>query len=220
VFCTRCGSPLPEDARFCPRCGNPVGNGTPSAPAASSAAALPTALTLAPHLVLVWDKLALHAGFQIQDPSGTTLGATQGGLFGLSLSNELKVLDSAQQVVLVLRTGKVAPPGEHGLHLGITMSDAAGAEICTVRPMTTFGPLRFEVWIGAAPSMVLVLPGMQLHDRLEEAGSGRLLASSDRQMALRTSRTVVEISETPGLDHRIVIGAMLLATYLSLRNTR
>ena len=100
VFCTQCGSPIAEGSQFCTRCGNPTGPVLPSAPLPGTPQAMPVPLTSVSHLVMLWDKLAMHPGFRIQDPSGRPLGETSGGILGLS--NELTVFNTDRRVVLGL----------------------------------------------------------------------------------------------------------------------
>ena len=48
IFCTKCGTQLPDDARFCAKCGNAIG-GAPGAPAAAGSVSTPApSPTIAP----------------------------------------------------------------------------------------------------------------------------------------------------------------------------
>ncbi len=170
---------------------------------------MPVPLTSVSHLVMLWDKLAMHPGFQIQDPSGRPLGETSGGILGLS--NELTVFDTDRRVVLGLTVAI-----EHRLPFGFLIHDATGAVLATLRPKTSFGSQKFGISIDAAEAMLLIIKSSWLHYEIEDAGTGRVLATADRKMAVRISRTEIDISESQELDHRIVIGSMIMASYVTL----
>ncbi len=51
IYCTKCGTQLPDDARFCAKCGAAIGGvpgGAPAAAAAPTAAGATPSVTIAP----------------------------------------------------------------------------------------------------------------------------------------------------------------------------
>ncbi len=213
MFCTRCGNPVPEGSRFCTQCGQPAGPAGPDAPLAGAPASSPAPLTGASHLVLLRDKLAMQVGFQIQDPSGRPLGGTSGGLLGLS--GPLTLFDADRRAVLELRAARV-----RGAQFGISIHDPAGTELATLLPKSSFMSQKWGISVGATEPLVLVIKNPGLQYQVEEAGTGKVVATADRTMAVRTSKTEVEIAESPGVDRRIVLGAMIAAANFTIRGMR
>lgn len=159
------------------------------------------------------DKLAMQVGFQIQDLSGSPLGETSGSLLGLS--GPLTVFDTDRRVVLGLKAARV-----HGAQFGISIHDAAGTELATLLPKTSFTSQKWGVSVGSAETLMLVIKNPGLHYQVEEAGTGKVLATGDRTMAVRISKTEIEISESTGVDRRILLGAMIAAANITIRGLR
>ena len=189
-----------------------MGPGAQNAPLASVPQPMSDSLTRVPHLVLLRDKLAMHSGFQIQDPSGRPVGEISGGAPGL-LSG-LTLLDTDRRVVLCLQAARGQGP-----RFGVMIQDATGRVLATMQPKTSFGSQKWGISVGTAEPMMLVIDVGGLHYHLEEAGTGRVLATADRQMAVRTSRTDIQIPEVPDMDHRIVIGSMIAAAFFTIRGS-
>jgi hypothetical protein len=169
-------------------------------------------MTSAPHLVLLRDKLALRTNFQIQDPSGKPLGEITGSAQGL-LSG-LTLLDTERRAVLALKVVR-----EHGLRFGVMIYDANGAALATLQPKTSFGSQKWGILVGTSEPMMLVINMGGLHYHIEEAGTARVLATADRQMAVRESRTDILIPGLPDVDRRIVTGAMIAAAFFTIRGS-
>jgi uncharacterized protein YxjI len=212
VYCPRCGSPISEGAQFCTGCGNRLGSGVADVPLASAPLPNSDSLTSVPRLVLLRDKLAIGSGFQIQDPSGTPLGEIPGSAAGL-LSG-LTLLGSDKRVVLRLRAGRGA-----GLRYGVMIQDASGETLAVMQPMTGLGSQKWEVSVGMTRPMVLKIDLGGLRYHLEDASTGKVVASADRQMAVRTSRTDVQVTEVRDVDRRIVIGSMIAGAFISIRGS-
>lgn len=211
MFCTRCGSQVAEGSAFCARCGAPTaaGSGTTLVGGSPTAA---SPMTRVSDLVMLRDKLVASSGFQVQDPSGRALGEIRGG--APELLSGLTLLDSEHQIVLRLQALR-----EHGLQFGVTISDATGATLATLHPKTSFGAQKWGISIGGSEAMILVVEMSALHYRIEDAKTGAVVASADREMALRLSRTRVRFAEAPGVDRRIVLGSMTAAAFFTIRGT-
>jgi hypothetical protein len=212
VFCVRCGSQVAEGSRFCPHCGTQVVPGPPNVPLASVPQPSTGLLTGVPHLVMFRDKLAMHSGFQIQDPSGKPLGEIRGG--ARDLLGGLTLLDTDRRVVLGLRAAS-----GHGLQFGVTIHDANGAPLATLQPKTGFTSQKWGIMVGTTEPMLLAIEVGGLRYHIEEVGTGRVLATADRPMAVRLSRTDIQIPELQGVDRRIVIGSMIAAAFFTIRGS-
>jgi hypothetical protein len=210
MFCIRCGNPTAEGAPTCPRCGAPVGPGAISpVPLPSSDSGADSPLTTLPHLVMLWDKLSLLTNFQFVDSAGTPLGGTVGEI---AFPLKYTLFDANQRLVLVLDAARV-----RGLLFQYLIHDATGAVLASLQVKSSFLSRKYGITVNGIESMLLTTDAMGYHYQIEAAGSGTVLATGVRTMALRTSRTEIQISPTTDLDHRIVLGSMILACYLSTR---
>jgi hypothetical protein len=158
---------------------------------------------------MLWDKLAMMRNYRFEDPAGTPLGETRGEI---AFPVKYTLFDTQGQPVLVLDGGR-----EHGLQFAFYVRDASGTVLATLRMRSSFLSRRYGISVGATESMFLTTDASGYHYRVLEAGSESVLATGDRSMAVRTARTEIAIADAPGLDHRIMLGAMILAEYLSTR---
>jgi hypothetical protein len=158
---------------------------------------------------MVLTKSALLEHFQFNDPSGKPVGETQGeGVFPVKYT----LLDDRQRVVLVANAERV-----RGLEFDFVLRDATGAVIATMEPKSSFMSRKYGVKVDGQEVLLLNCDSTGSRCQLEEVGSGRVLASSSRdwKFASSTSVTQIDVSEAAAVDHRIVIGTILLETYLS-----
>lgn len=210
VFCTRCGGPIPEGAQSCPACGNPVGPVTASAPPlVSSADVAESPLTTLPHLVMLWDKLQFITNFQFVDAAGQPLGETVGEI---AFPLKYTLWDAARRPVLVLDAARV-----RGLQFDFLIHLPTGEVLASLRVKSSFMSRKYGITVGGNETMLLTTDAAGYRYQIEQAGSGLVLATGTRAMALRTSRTEIDISPAASVDHRIVLGSMILACYLSTR---
>lgn len=209
MFCASCGAPLPEGAQFCLSCGNPVGPSIAGPPPLDLSGAVTSPLTSASHLVMLWDKLGWTRNYQFQDESGTPLGETRAeGTLPLRYT----LLDNRGQVVLTLDAVR-----EHGLAFAHLIHDAAGTVLASLRVKSSFMSRRYGITVGQTEGWYLVTDATGYRYQIEEGGSEQVLATGIREMALRTSRTTIDIREGTSLDHRIVLGSMIFAELDSTR---
>ena len=208
MFCSHCGTAIPDDARFCPKCGVGVGPGPTEGPLTTSSPA--SALTTASQLVMVWDKLAMIRNYRFEDGAGNPLGTTQGQV---AFPLKYTLLDSEGKVVLVLDGGR-----EHGLQFAYWVHDANGAVLATFRVRSSFMSRRYGITVGGTERYLLWTDATGYQYRVEELGTSRVLATGTRTMAVRWSRTQIEIGEGSELDHRIVLGSMILADHIATAN--
>jgi hypothetical protein len=210
MFCSRCGSPIVEGAPTCPRCGTPVGPVAPGeAPPLRSSTEAESPLTSLSHLVMQWDKLALHVNFQFSDPAGTLVGETVGEMvFPLKYT----LFDTDRRAVLVLDGVRV-----RGLLYDYLIHDPTGAVLASLRVKSSFLSRKYGITVGGRETMLLSSDAAGYAYQIEAAGSGTVLATGNRAMAIRIARTEIDISPAPDLDHRIVLGSMILISYLTGR---
>lgn len=209
MFCTSCGQPVDSSAQFCSACGARVGPPLDAALASSSLPPPQPALVTQSHLTMVWDKLATRTNFQFQDPSGRPLGGTQGE-FAFPIKYTL--FDDVGGVVLSLDAVRV-----RGLLFDFQIHDAGGGVLATVHQESSIMVRRYGLTVGGQGGWLLTTDAMGYHYQIEEVNGGRVLATGDRRPAVRTSITEISITDGQPLDHRVVIGAMILVCYLTTR---
>ena len=106
---------------------------------------------------------------------------------------------------------------ERGLEFAHLIRNAAGTVLASLRVKSSFMSRRYGITVEGTEGMFLTTDAAGYRYQIEEAGTGNVLATGLREMALRTSRTTIEIPEGTRLDHRIVLGSMILAEYDSTR---
>jgi len=210
MFCPQCGTTAPPDAQFCPACGASLSSApVPAAPLPSVAPTGPSRLTTADQLVLVFDKFSTVTNFQLQDASGLTLGVTQGE-FAFPLKYTL--YDDRHRVVLSLDATRA-----HGLTYDYLIHDETGSVLASLRQLSSFMSRKYAMTINGVASHLLSTDAPGYHYQVEETPGGAVIATGDRKPALRTSTTQISFTGRSPLDHRIVLGAMILACYLTTR---
>ena len=209
MFCTVCGHPVDPTAQFCTNCGTKVPVSTGDAPPAPALPPRSSDLTRLPHLVMVWDKFSLVMNFQFQDPYGRPLGGTQGEL---AFPVKYTLFDETGQAVLMVDAQRV-----RGLHFEFVIHDASGAALASLHVESSVLSRRYGLSVGGQENWALTTDAMGYHYQVEEVASGRALATAERRPAVRTSTTEISIADGQPLDHRIILGAMILAGYFTLR---
>ncbi len=209
MFCVGCGRALDEGAQFCPACGAPV-NAPSSAPLLAGAppSASPALLTVR-QLTMVWDKLSMFTNYRFQDASGRTLGATQGEI---AFPIRYTLLDEDQNVVLTIDATRA-----HGLRFDFLIHDSNGIVLGSIRQETSVLSRRYGLTVGGKPDWLLTTDAMGYHYQIETVSGGIVVATGDRKPAIRTSTTAIQIAEGQSMDHRVILGAMILAEYFSTR---
>lgn len=209
MYCSACGQPIDPAALFCPACGARVSPSPGGPPLFSSSVPPPSDLTTLSHLVLVWDKLTTVENYQLQDPSGRPLGRAVGEI---GFPVKYTVVDEGGRVVLHIDAKRA-----HGLLFDLLIHDAEGTVLATLHPESSVMSRKYGLSVGGQEGWLLTTDAMGYHYQVEEVAGGRVLATGDRKPALRTSTTEIVMADGQPLDHRVVIGAMILACYLTTR---
>ncbi len=203
-FCAYCHSATSPDDKFCKFCGKPILAAAPDT--ASFLIGMPapeSPLLIANQFVMVRNKMALWIKFEFQDQSGMKLGETQGEV---KIPLKYTVLDTAAQPLMVIDGAieKMQP-----LYF---IRDDQNNILATLRIKSSFMSRKWGIWQGddASESMQFVTDSsnhkMEIRDE-----SGAVLASANMNFALKTEKIDVSIPETSKVDHRLVIGCVLLA---------
>lgn len=158
---------------------------------------------------MVWDKFSTMTNFRLQDPSGQPLGGTRGEV---AFPVKYTLFDENQQPILSIDASRV-----RGLLYDFLIHDATGAILATLRQESSVMSRKYGLAVGGEELWLLTTDAMGYHYQIEEVNGGRVLATGDRKPALRTSTTEIVIADGEPLDHRIVIGAMILACYFTTR---
>ena len=209
MFCTRCGRPLPEGAQFCTACGEAAGATGAGPPRPSSSEGSDSLLLSASPLMMVWDKLSTFTNYQFQDASGQVIGSTQGEF---AFPIKYTVFDERQQVALTLDAKRV-----RGLRYDFLIHDPTGAVLATIHQESSVLSRKYSMTVGDRPDWTLTTDAMGYHYEIAGENGGIVVATGDRKPAIRTSTTEIRIAAAPLLDHRVILGAMVLVCYLSTR---
>lgn len=219
MFCSRCGRPLPDVARFCPACGTEVKTGPGVPPLPGSPEAPSSRLLSLEHLSMSQDTQLKNTPFQFADSFGQVVGAARGE--GTIPFINYTLFDDRQQAVLVLDAERI-----RGLTFDYRIHDAAGTVLATLEmkppswgrdrgvTVSTHG-LEFGITINGRDAMLLALNATSTEFQLLELGSGAVLATAKGEWAMRLSRTEIDISRARPVDHRIVLGAFIVAGYIT-----
>jgi uncharacterized protein YxjI len=201
-FCTHCGHEISSFDRFCKSCGSStdarVSEGT------SAIQDLPTQtspLLTADQFVLVRNKLAFWIKFEFQDQSGMKLGETQGEL---KLPVSYTVLDTSGQPVMVLdgRIERMQP---------VYFVRARNSIIATLRMKSSFMSRKWGIWQNneSKEGMLFITDATSQNMKIQDEG-GAVLATAYMNFGFKTEKIDVRIPETSEVDHRVVIGCVLL----------
>jgi hypothetical protein len=168
-------------------------------------------LTALSQLVMVYQGSLGRVNFGFEDPSGQSLGGTQGEI---AFPLKYTLFDENQRPILIVDGTRV-----RGLLYDYLVHDPSGAVLATIRQQSSFMSRKYSVTIGGAERMLLTSDAVGFHYQIVENGSGAILATGERTSGIR--RSTVEITFAPDheWDHRIGIGAMILIYYLSTRKT-
>ena len=209
MLCQNCGKPVGDGDRFCQNCGKTLQLENVDTAAVRASPAPDSPLTSLNHLLMLWDKFAFHLNYQFQDLSGMLLGETKGEMkFPLKYT----LFDTNQQPVLIVDGVRTK-----GLLYSYLIHDAAGNILVSLNQKNSFMSRKYGITKDGIEVMLLTTDSAGANYKIEDANRGTVLASGYRHMALKTSKTEIDISETENVDHRIVLGGMILACYLSTR---
>jgi hypothetical protein len=209
MFCPRCGRPVDEGAAFCPSCGASVAPSGGPAPLASASESASSRLMAESHLVMVWDKLSLMTNFRFQDTSGAALGQTQGEV---AFPIKYTLFDESGKIALVLDASRV-----RGLMYDYLVHDGGGAVLASLRQQSSLLSRKYSITVGERSDWVLTTDAAGYHYSIDSTAAGTVIATGDRRPAIRTSMTDIRITAGESMDHRIIVGSMILACYLTTR---
>ena len=205
MLCPDCNKTVRDGDKFCEYCGSSLQVSQVSNSATSWATSSP--LTSLNHLVMLWDKLAFHLNYQFQDSSGMPLGETKGEMrFPLKYT----LFDTNQQPVLTVDGAR-----DRGISFVYLIHDAEGKVLASLKQKNSFVSRKYSVTRDGSEVMLLTTDSGGYNYKLEDISSGAVLVTGNRNMALKTSEVDIDISETQQVDHRIALGAMILASYAS-----
>ncbi|MGI0071157.1 MAG: hypothetical protein ACRECT_03700 [Thermoplasmata archaeon] len=149
-----------------------------------------------------------HAGktskFLYFDRSGQPLGEAQ---FELALPVKYTLRDTLGHVLLVLDAAR-----GRGLRFEFQIHDGTGAVLAGRSQPSSFGGYQLGVQVRDQEALPLEMPTLGDEYRLEEGGGAAVVAAGHRSYGWRSS-VAVDISEAKPTDHRVVIGAMMLALF-------
>jgi len=161
---------------------------------------------------MVWDKLAFETNFRFQDVEGNPLGETVRGQTLLLPFTQFTLFDINHQPVLSLD-----PRRELGLHFDFLIHEPSGGVLAVLEQKSSFLSQRFGITAGGVESWVLTTDATGLRFDIRSTRDGAIVASGQRKMAVATARSEIEIPAGGDVDHRIVLGAAILASHLSSR---
>jgi hypothetical protein len=122
------------------------------------------------------------------------------------------LLDESGRVVI-----RIDAKRTRGLLFDLLIHDAEDAVLATLHHESSVLSRKYGISVGGVEGWLLTTDAMGYHYQVEEVNGGRVLATGDRKPALRTSITEIAIVDGQPLDHRVVIGAMVLAGFFSTR---
>ena len=108
------------------------------------------------------------------------------------------LFDTNQQPVLIVDGVRTK-----GLLYTYLIHDAAGNVLVSLRQKNSFMSRKYVITKDGAEVMLLTTDSAGANYKMEDANSGTVIASGYRHMALKTSKTEIDISETENVDHRI-----------------
>ncbi len=120
--------------------------------------------------------------------------------------------DTTQQPVLSVDGTRV-----RGLLYIYLIHDAAGNVLASLKQKSSFMSRKYGIITDGLESMLLSTDASASNCKLEDINSGNVLASGHRDMGLKTSKVEIDISDIEKVDHRIVLGGMLLVYYFARR---
>ncbi len=209
MLCPNCNNSVREGDRFCPNCGKTLQSSDFGKVAFSSSPSSSSPLLSLNHLIMLWDTLSFHLNYQFQDSSGMLLGETKGEMkFPLMYT----LYDTTQQPVLSVDGTRV-----RGLLYIYLIHDAAGNVLASLKQKSSFMSRKYGIITDGLESMLLSTDASASNCKLEDINSGNVLASGHRDMGLKTSKVEIDISDIEKVDHRIVLGGMLLVYYFARR---
>ncbi len=217
---------MPSDSRFCVSCGRAVFQGNSSnneaevdsissTPASFSQTSVP-ALLSARELIMKKKILSLREHYDFEDRSGRKLGEGDGNFF--QLPAKFVVLDSLSRSEVMHIVGKLI-----SLRHEFTFYDSSGNALGSMKKkiMKLIGE---EYWIERNGSEVLRVYGnFTEHDyRMEILGSGGASTLQVAQVHKKwvSLRDQFGVSITEEVDHRLVIGAVIVVEHVEVTERR
>jgi hypothetical protein len=208
MLCPNCNKPRNEGDRFCANYGKDLQQ-PPSNNFHAQNLQTSSLLTTLNRLVLIWDKFAIPINFQFQDTSGMLLGETKGEM---AFPLKYTLFDSNQETVLILDALR-----ERGLSYAYLVHDSQGNVLASFRVKSSFMSRKYAITLDGMESMLLVTDAVGANYKVENINGGSVLATGQRHLGFKTGKADIEISDIEKVDHRILLGGMLLAAYLTGR---
>jgi uncharacterized protein YxjI len=203
--CQYCGTPLAEGASFCSNCGKPTGSPSTIQASAAAGGGGGGSLLAANDLVLKKKILSVHEHYDIEDVNGTKLGEANGNL--IQLPAKFDVMDASGAQVMRLE-GKVI-----SLRKQFTFYDGAGQELGTIKKKIV-KLIGEEYWVEKdGVEFMRIYGNFTEHDYQMTVNGAQVGLVHKRWFTIRDQ---LGISITGDVDHRVVIGAVIMIEHVEV----
>ncbi len=212
--CHYCGTQLGQGDMFCPNCGKPTSNtgssgynqytGVPSQGPAGGGSLLQLS-----EFTMNKKILSVREHYDFQDRSGILVGQGEGNL--IQLPAKFEVYDANRSELMNIQ-GKLV-----SLRHQFTFHDNAGSEIGTIKKklMKLFGE---EYWIEQnGNEFMRVYGNFTEHDYRMDVNKQPVAYVHKKWVSVRDS---FGVSITGNVDHRLVIGAIVVVEHLEVAERR
>jgi uncharacterized protein YxjI len=208
--CVKCGALLDDNANFCPNCGTPVPSGpTPPTSTTSVVGGLPDggikSLLEIRDFVLKKKILSLREHYDLEDVAGTKLGEADGNLF--QFPAKFAVVDTNGSELMHLE-GKMI-----SLRNQFTFYNSTGGELGTIKKKIV-KLIGEEFWVEKDGVEFMRIYGDFTEHDYQMQVNGVQVASVHRKWI--SVRDQLGISITGEVDHRVVIGAVIVIEHVEV----
>lgn len=209
--CPACNTTVAEEELYCPKCGTQLKSDSNNSSFQDSQANAGVQLLQLNHLNMVHNKMARRINFTFEDSNGNVLGEALGEALGEGMVVlKYTIVDPSQQPLFILST-----TGRFRI-TNYNIEDPNGKVLATLKMKSSFMGRKYALDIDDAESMLVTADVANSHFKIVGL-NGNLISTGTRLMALMNSSTEIDIAEDAQVDHRIVLGAMVMINFFSYR---
>ncbi len=201
-FCQYCEKLQPEGASFCSNCGKPLA-GTPTNPQPVTSAT--GSLSTLNDLVMKKKILSLREHYNFEDRDGANLGQAEGNFFQFPARFAVTEANGSEFMHL---EGKIL-----SLRKQFTFYDNLGQELGTIKKKIV-KLIGEEYWVEKEEVEFMRIYGnFTEHDYRMEVNGAQVAEIHKRWFTLRDQ---IGVSITGQVDHRVVIGAVIVIEHIEV----
>ena len=209
MICKNCNAEIPDNGQFCQNCGTKVENANSGQSGSQAVGDSNSFLELNQLLLVHKARIGVSESFSIEDSSGNKFGEAQNVRV---MPLKWIVVNSNGSTSFMVESIR-----EKGLLYYEHIDGPDGSSLAIIKRKASFLGNKLELETPSNGTTHLSSDGLGKNFTFTDQ-NGNATASAKHYSGLTESKTEVNISPENNADHRIILGAMLYMSVLTMKN--